>query len=311
MSDYHNPVMLAEILDFLRPEPGQTFMDCTLGGGGHSLEIAKRIIPDGKIIGIDQDSDALHAAAQNLSAYKENVILERGNFSDIAKIAEKLQLTSVDGVLMDLGVSSYQLETPERGFSFRFDAPLDMRMDRSQKVTAEELVNSLPERSLTDLIFKYGEERWAKRIAKFIIESRSRGRIQTTGELVDIIKAAVPVGARAENIHPATRTFQALRIEVNQELQVLQSGLDAAIELLASNGRIAVLSYHSLEDRIVKDTFARQAGRCTCPHGLPICVCDSKKRVRILTRKPVLPTEAEIDDNPRSRSAKLRVAEKI
>ena len=303
--------MLNEVLSYLEPRSGQTFIDCTVGGGGHSLEIVKRILPDGKLIGIDRDDEALKAAAERLSEYSNNVILEKGDFGDLLEIAEKLDIHAVNGILLDLGVSSHQLDKAERGFSFRFDAPLDMRMDKSQRITARELVNTLNERHLTELIQGYGEERWAKRIAKFIIERRSKKPIETTTELVDTILAAVPAGARSKDIHPATRTFQALRIAVNRELDSLQAGLDSAISLLAPGGRVCVLSYHSLEDRIVKEGFAKHAGRCACPPGLPICMCGAEKRVKILTKKPVMAAEEEIRANPRARSAKLRAAEKL
>jgi len=263
------------------------------------------------LIGLDRDEEAIKAAAEYLSPYSENVILEKGSFGDLQEIAEKLGIGTIDGALFDLGVSSHQLEAPERGFSFRYDAELDMRMDRSQAVTARELVNSLSERRLAELIRTYGEDRWAKRIAKFIVDRRARKPIRTTFDLVQVILAAVPEGARTEHIHPATRTFQALRIVVNREMESLQQGLDAAIGLLSTNGRICVLSYHSLEDRIVKDTFARHAGRCQCPPGLPVCACGAKKNIRILTKRPLTPAESEIRANPRSRSAKLRAAEKL
>lgn len=311
MPRYHEPVMVSEVLSFLQPQSGQTFIDCTVGGGGHALEIVKRILPDGRLIGLDRDEEAIKAAAEYLSPYSENVILEKGSFGDLQEIAGQLGIETVDGALFDLGVSSHQLESPERGFSFRYDAELDMRMDRSQAVTARELVSSLSERRLAELIRTYGEDRWAKRIAKFIVDRRARKPIRTTFELVQVILAAVPEGARTEHIHPATRTFQALRIVVNREMESLQQGLDAAIGLLSTNGRICVLSYHSLEDRIVKDTFARHAGRCQCPPGLPVCACGAKKNIRILTKRPLLPAESEVRANPRARSAKLRAAEKL
>ena len=311
MPRYHEPVMVSEVLSFLQPQSGQTFIDCTVGGGGHALEIVKRILPDGRLIGLDRDEEAISAAAEYLSQYSENVILEKGSFGDLQEIAGQLGIETVDGVLFDLGVSSHQLEAPERGFSFRYDAELDMRMDRSQAVTARELVNSLSERRLAELIRTYGEDRWAKRIAKFIVDRRARKPIRTTFDLVQVILAAVPEGARTEHIHPATRTFQALRIVVNREMESLQQGLDAAIGLLSTNGRICVLSYHSLEDRIVKDTFARHAGRCQCPPGLPVCACGAKKNIRILTKRPLMPAESEVRANPRARSAKLRAAEKL
>jgi 16S rRNA (cytosine1402-N4)-methyltransferase len=308
MTDYHAPVMLKEVLEVLQPEAGATFIDCTVGGGGHSIEIARRIVPGGLLVGIDRDDDALKAAALRLEEFKGNAIFEKGNFEDVGEIAGRLGLTRVRGILLDLGVSSHQLDVPERGFSFRQDAPLDMRMDTGEALTAEELVNTLSERELADLIWKYGEDRWARRIAKFIVKRRP---VRTTGELAETIKAAVPAGARAENIHPATRTFQALRIVVNRELESLQNGLESAIGLLESGGRICVLSYHSLEDRIVKETFSRFAGRCMCPHGLPICTCGASEIIHILTRRPVSAADTEIKANPRARSAKLRAAQKL
>ena len=311
MPRYHEPVMVSEVLSFLQPQSGQTFIDCTVGGGGHALEIVKGILPDGRLIGLDRDEEAISAAAECLSPYSENVILEKGSFGDLGEIAGQLGIETIDGALFDLGVSSHQLEAPERGFSFRYDAELDMRMDRSQGVTARELVNSFSERRLAELIRTYGEDRWAKRIAKFIVDRRARKPIRTTFELSQVVLAAIPEGARTEHIHPATRTFQALRIAVNCEMESLQEGLDAAIELLRANGRICVLSYHSLEDRIVKETFARHAGRCQCPPGLPVCACGAKKNIRILTKRPLTPAESEVHANPRARSAKLRAAEKL
>ncbi len=308
MTDYHVPVMLAEVLEYLNPQSGQTIVDGTLGGGGHALEIVKRILPDGKLIGIDQDDEALAAAGDRLKDYSKNVILVKSNFAELEATAKELGITEVDGVLLDLGVSSRQLDSAARGFSFKYESALDMRMDTSQTVTAKDLVNSLPERQLADIIWKFGEERWAKRIAKFIVERRP---IETTSDLVDAVTAAVPVGARAENIHPATRTFQSLRIAVNSELESLQTGLNAAIRLLAKGGRVCILSYHSLEDRIVKDTFAKFAGKCICPPAFPVCACGAEKQIKILTKKPLVASEKEIKENFRSRSAKLRAAVKI
>jgi 16S rRNA (cytosine1402-N4)-methyltransferase len=311
MPKFHVPVMVAEVLSLLQPRSGGTYIDCTIGGGGYSLGLIERILPNGRLVGIDRDEEALRAAFENLKRYSANLILEKGNFADLEAITQHLGVAEADGVILDLGVSSHQLEAAERGFSFRHDATLDMRMDTAQTVTARELVNSLSERNLAELIWKLGEERWAKRIAKFIVEKRSRSPIETTRELVDVILAAVPVGARSETIHPATKTFQALRISVNRELESLQAGLDAAVRLLAKGGRICVLSYHSLEDRIVKETFARHAGRCTCPSGLPVCACGAERRIKILTRRPMVPSEEEVRANPRSRSARLRAAEKL
>jgi 16S rRNA (cytosine1402-N4)-methyltransferase len=310
MHEYHVPVMLAEILDYLEPRNGRTFVDCTVGGGGHALEIVRRIAPDGRLVGLDRDEEAISAASDKLREYSGNVILEKGNFADLSAIAEKLCIESVDGVLLDLGVSSHQLDSAERGFSFRHDAPLLMRMG-SEGITARELVNTLSEKKLAELMWKYGEERWAKRIAKFIVDRRARQPIETTSELVDVILAAVPTGARPETIHAATKVFMSLRVAVNCELEALQAGLDAAIRLLARGGRVCVLSYHSLEDRIAKEGFAKHAGRCVCPSALPVCVCGAEKTIRILTRRPAVPSEAEVRANPRARSAKLRVAEKI
>jgi 16S rRNA (cytosine1402-N4)-methyltransferase len=273
--------------------------------------MVERLLPDGKLIGIDQDDEALKAAGERLKDFGKNVILAKGNFSDLARIVSESGYSSVDGVLFDLGVSSHQLDAGERGFSFRADAPLDMRMDATAGRTAADLVNTLSERDLSDIIWKYGEERWSKRIAKFIVERRQRSRILTTGDLVDVILAAVPAGARSDRIHPATRTFQGLRIAVNRELESLQSGLEAAVSLLSVGGRVCILSYHSLEDRIVKDTLLKYTGRCTCPASLPICVCGAKRSLKILTKKPVTASDDEIERNPRSRSAKLRTAEKL
>lgn len=303
--------MLAEVLEYLQPSSGRVFVDCTLGGGGHSLELVKRLVPDGKLIGIDQDDEALTAASERLREFSANVVLAKGNFSQIGEIVADSGVSSVDGVLFDLGVSSHQLDAAERGFSFRSDAPLDMRMDSSAGETAADLVNSLSERDLSDIILKFGEERWARRIAKFIVERRKRERIESTGELVEVILAAVPAGARTERIHPATRTFQGLRIAVNRELESLRVGMEEAIRLLSPGGRVCVLSYHSLEDRIVKEALLKCTGRCSCPPSLPVCCCGAKQTMRILTRKPVVATEEEIDRNPRARSAKLRAAEKI
>lgn len=311
MSDYHRPVMLSEVLEFLQPENGETIVDCTVGGGGHTLEIVKLVAPDGRVIGVYRDDEALSAARERTKEFSDSVLLEKGNFSELEEIADRLGLSAIDGALMDLGVSSHQLDAGERGFSFKADAPLDMRMDPTQGETAADIVNTRSERELTEILWNYGEERWAKRVAKFIVERRGSGRITTTSDLVDIVLAAIPAGARPEKIHPATRTFQALRIVANRELESLQAGLDSVIRLLSTGGRVCVLSYHSLEDRIVKETFLRYSGRCSCPPSLPICACGAKRTVRILTRKPVTASESEVRENPRSRSARLRVAEKL
>jgi len=311
MDQFHVPVMLEEVINILQPRPGQTFVDCTVGGAGHAKAIVERIIPGGKLIGIDRDADALHAAAELLSEYRQNVILEKSDFGNLEAVVSGLGLRSIDGILFDLGVSSHQLELAERGFSFRYNAPLDMRMDVTQPITAQELVNSLSERHLAEMIRKYGDEKWAKRIARSIVERRTIRPIETSLDLVEAILAAIPPGAKGGRIHPATRTFQALRIAVNREFESLQAGLKAGIGLLVSGGRLCVLSYHSGEDRIVKDMFARYAGRCTCPPGLPMCSCGAEKIIKILTKRPVTPSEDEVRKNPRARSAKLRAAEKL
>jgi len=303
--------MVEEVIKFLDPHPGETFVDCTVGGGGHAVEILKRIMPGGRLLGIDRDDEALRAATENLASFSNSVILVKGNFSNLETIARDASIEAADGILFDLGVSSRQLEAAERGFSFRYDAPLDMRMDATQQLTARELVNSLSERRLAELIQRYGEERWAKRIAKFIAERRRRRPLETTFDLVDVVLAAIPAGARSKSIHPATRTFMALRLAVNRELESLEQGLEAAIRLLRSGGRIVVLSYHSLEDRIVKETFGRHLGRCTCPSSLPVCACGAKKDIEILTKRPVVPSDEELKANPRARSAKLRAARKV
>lgn len=312
MPVYHVPVMLFEVLTYLQPQRGQVMVDCTVGGGGHAAEVVKRLLPDGKLIGIDRDDEALAMAADTLSEYRDNVLLLKGDFADIGSLLSDVGVKSVDGVLMDLGVSSHQLDAAERGFSFRADAPLDMRMDAGSGATAADLVNTLSEQDLIRIIRDYGEERWATRIAKFIVARRAKAKVRTTGDLVNIITSAVPAGVRAaDTIHPATRTFQALRIAVNRELESLQEGLGASIHLLAQARRICILSYHSLEDRIVKDTFARYAGKCSCPPMLPVCVCGAEKVVRVLTKKPITATPEEVRTNPRARSAKLRAAEKL
>ncbi len=312
----HTPVLLAECLEQLKLEPQHTFVDSTLGGAGHSFEVAKRLGPRGLLIGIDQDEMALAAAKKRLSTLPEQdaceVMLLRGNFGDLDELLVEAQVPGIDAILFDLGVSSPQLDLPQRGFSFREDALLDMRMDPGrQTITAAELINTLSAAELTRIIRDNSDEKWASRIAQFIVERREKHPIETTGELVDIIKAAIPASARRAGGHPAKRTFQAFRIEVNGELTVLRRGLDAAIRWLNPGGRIAVISYHSLEDRTVKEAFAEHSKKCTCPPDLPVCVCGANPALKVITRKPILPTEAEIEVNPRARSAKLRVAEKI
>ena len=307
----HDPVMLREVIDGLNVKENGTYIDATVGGAGHSIEIAKLLNADGLLIGIDQDPEALKAAAKRLSGFECSVKLVSSNFSDIADVVDHVGAEHVDGILMDIGVSSYQLDESSRGFTYREDVPLDMRMNPSVEITAAYIVNKEPEDKLCQIIGQYGEERWAARIAKFICERRKEGPIATTGELVDIIRAAVPKGARQEGIHPARRTFQALRIAVNDELGSLERGIKGAVKVLGSEGRLAILSYHSLEDRIVKQAFRQMEEPCTCPREMPVCICGLKPVIRVITRKPELPSDAEIERNPRARSAKLRIAQKL
>lgn len=311
----HTPVLLAECLEQSNLKPQQTFVDATLGGAGHSLEMAKLIGPGGTLIGIDQDEVALAAARSRLEALPDeqrpNLELLRGNFGDMDDLLVSAEVPGVDAFLFDLGVSSVQIDTPSRGFSFKENGPLDMRMDPGKTtLTAAEIVNTYNAADLTRIIRAYSDEKWASRIADFIVRSRANGRIETSEQLVSIIKAAIPASARRAGGHPAKRTFQALRIEVNSELDVLRRGLDAAVRWLNPGGRLVVISYHSLEDRIVKETFNAYANRCTCPPDLPVCVCGKEPILDPVTRKPLLPTAGEIERNPRARSAKLRVARK-
>lgn len=308
--------MLAECLEQTTLKTQQTFVDATLGGAGHSLEAAKLIGSGGTLIGIDQDEVALAAARTRLEALPDaqrpTLELLRGNFGDMDNLLVSAEVPGVDAFLFDLGVSSVQIDTPSRGFSFKENGPLDMRMDPGKTtLTAAEIINTYNAADLTRIIRAYSDEKWASRIAEFIVRERANGRIETSEQLVDVIKAAIPASARRAGGHPAKRTFQALRIEVNSELDVLQRGLNAAIRWLNPGGRLVVLSYHSLEDRIVKDTFNSFVRRCTCPPDLPICVCGKEPILNVITRKPLLPTAEEIQRNPRARSAKLRVAEKL
>lgn len=307
MDFHHVPVLLQECLDGLAIDPAGIYVDCTLGGGGHSYEIAQRLGPQGRLICFDQDENALKAGGQRLAPFGERVTLVRTNFANIAEVIDHLGFGPVNGVLMDIGVSSHQLDEGERGFSFHQDAPLDMRMDRENPVSAETVLNEWSEAEIARILWEYGEEKWSKRIAQFIVNRRP---LKTTGDLVDAIKAAIPAGARREGGHPARRTFQAVRIAVNDELGVLERGLEGAIQSLAPGGRLAVITFHSLEDRIVKQTFHRWVNPCTCPPGFPVCVCGKPQLADHVTRKPVTATEAELENNPRSRSAKLRVVEK-
>lgn len=307
----HVPVLLNETVDNLVWKKDGIYVDGTLGGGGHSKEVLKRIGSEGRLIGIDRDSDAIEAAQNKLSQYKEKLMLAHSNFSDVKNVISKFGLEKVDGMMMDLGVSSPQLDNPERGFSYMNDAPLDMRMDKDSQLTAEYIVNNYTEEEIKSIIKDYGEERWASRIAGFIVNARERKHIKSTFELVEIIKEAIPAGARREGPHPAKRTFQALRIAVNRELDEIEHSIPEIIDILNPGGRLCIITFHSLEDRIVKDSFKKLANPCTCPADFPVCVCGKKPQVKIITRKPIIPDKDEIDNNPRSRSAKLRVAEKL
>lgn len=313
--EYHVPVLLAECLEQLKLKPQHTFVDMTLGFAGHSYEVAKLLGPQGTLIGIDQDEMALGYASEKLATLPKDssprIELIRSNFGDLDSALLQAEVPGIDAVLFDLGVSSAQIDLPSRGFSFKENAPLDMRMDPGkQTLTAAEIVNTYNAADLTRIIRNYSDEKWASRIADFIVRAREEQPIETSFQLVDIIKAAIPASARRAGGHPAKRTFQALRIEVNAELDVLRSGLEAAIRWLNPGGRIVVMSYHSLEDRIVKDMFASMANRCTCPPDLPMCVCGKQPVLSIVTRKPIVADEQEVERNPRARSAKLRVAQK-
>jgi 16S rRNA (cytosine1402-N4)-methyltransferase len=307
----HVSVLADEVLNYLTPQSGKIYVDGTLGGGGHAQQILEASAPDGILIGFDRDTDALKAASGKLAPYGGRVKLVHSNFADMAERFAQLGVTGIDGFLLDLGVSSFQLDKGERGFSFQQDAPLDMRMDDSSGETAAFLVNQLAEQSLAQIIREYGEERWAVRIAAHIVQARQESPIETTLQLADIIKGAIPRAKWEERLHPATRTFQALRIAVNDELGSLEKGLKAAINMLNRGGRIAVISFHSLEDRIVKNIFREAATGCICPKQVPVCVCGRVPQLKKVTGKPILPGSEEVHSNPRSRSAKLRVAEKL
>lgn len=306
----HVPVMLHECIEGLAIRPDGVYVDGTAGGGGHSFEIARRL-ETGLLIAIDQDEAAVKAASARLAPLGPRAVVVRNNFCRLDEVCRDLHIDRIDGILLDLGVSSYQLDTPERGFSYMADAPLDMRMDERQTKSAYDVVNTYSEAELRRILFGYGEEKFAGRIAGRIVRAREQEPIKTTGQLASLIKEAIPAAAREGGHHPAKRSFQAIRIEVNRELDVIRPALEAALERLQVGGRMAVITFHSLEDRTVKQTFADMATGCTCPKSLPMCVCGRKPSVRMVTRKPVTPTEAEISANPRARSAKLRVAEKI
>ena len=310
MEFHHISVLLNECIDNLNIKPDGIYVDGTMGGGGHSLEIAKRLTT-GRLICIDQDPNAHEAAGKRLAEYKDRITFVRDNFGNIKSILDSLGIEKIDGMLLDIGVSSHQLDEAERGFSYQQDAPLDMRMNPDRPFSAYDVVNGYDEDELDRVIFTYGEERWARRIAQFIVKEREAKPIETTGELVDIIKKAVPKGARKDGPHPAKRTFQAIRIEVNGELEVLQRAIDDVAARLAVGGRLCIITFHSLEDRIVKEAFRKQENPCICPPQFPVCVCGKKPLGRVITRKPILPSREELEENPRSRSAKLRVLEGV
>jgi len=306
----HRSVLLDECIEALAIKPEGIYIDGTAGGGGHSFEIAKHL-DGGRLIAIDQDEAAIAAAGKKLEIYGERAQVVRSNFSEIAEVCDRLGIDGIDGLLLDLGVSSYQLDTAERGFSYNADAPLDMRMDKRRTLSAYEVVNTYSEAELKRILFEYGEERYSGLIAAAIVRERQRGPIETTLALSDLIRSAIPAHAREGGHHPAKRSFQAIRIEVNGELDVIEPAIRAAVARLNKGGRVAIITFHSLEDRIVKQTFASLAQGCTCPKDFPICVCGHKPTVKIITRKPILPSKTELEENPRSRSAKLRVAEKL
>lgn len=309
----HRPVLLKEVTEGLRIKNDGIYVDATLGGGGHFQTIIERLGSKGMIIGIDHDQDAIESVRKQLDgkAYKASYELINENFEKLDIILKKNHIGKADGILLDIGVSSWQLDNPERGFSYMQDAPLDMRMNRRQNICAWDIVNGYPEETLKKIFFEYGEERWSARIADFIVKAREKSAIDTTFELVDIIKSAIPQSARRSGSHPAKRVFQALRIKVNDELGALERTLEKAPDHLSSGGRLLVISFHSLEDRIVKRAFARLAEPCECPRRFPVCVCEKKPQIKLITKKPVIPSENETNENPRSRSAKLRIAEKI
>lgn len=309
MTFNHKSVLLNEVIESLNIKADGYYVDGTLGGGGHALEVVKRL-ESGKLIGIDRDSDAIKAATQRLNDYINNVIIIRDNYVNIENILKRENIDKVDGIYIDLGVSSYQLDTAERGFTYRFDAPIDMRMDDRNELKASDIVNDYSESELFHIIRDYGEDRFAKNIAKHIVEYRNKKRIETTFELVDIIKASIPMKIQVTGGHPAKRTFQAIRIELNKELEVLTDSLDVMIDLLKPGGRLSVITFHSLEDRIVKQAFKKAESPCVCPKKFPVCVCGNKSKGRVITRKAILPSEEELEENSRSKSAKLRVFEK-
>ena len=307
----HKSVLLYETVDELNIKPDGIYVDGTLGGGGHSYEIAGRLSEGGRLIGIDQDEDAIKAAIKRLEPYMDRVTIVRNNYCNMDKVLDELGIDKVDGIMLDLGVSSYQLDAADRGFTYNVDTALDMRMDQRQEITAKDIVNEYSEFDLYRIIRDYGEDRFAKNIAKHIVAARQEKPIETTFELNDIIKAAIPMKVRATGGHPSKRTYQAIRIELNKELEVLENSIDMMIDRLKPEGRLCIITFHSLEDRIVKTRFRNNENPCTCPPSFPACVCGKVPKGRVITRKPVVPTDEEINENSRSKSSKLRVFERV
>ena len=303
----HIPIMLNQVIEGLDIKPDGIYVDGTLGGGGHSYEIAKRLVNDGKLIGIDQDEAAIKAAGARLSEFSDRVTIVRSNYAQMVSVLQSLGIEQVDGILLDLGVSSHQLDNAERGFSYMEDAPLDMRMDRRQEKTARDIVNYYSQAELTRIIREYGEDKFAAKIAAKIMASRENKPIETTGELAEIIKSAIPMKYRLTGGHPAKRTFQAIRIELNRELGVLEESIEGMLDILSDGGRMAVITFHSLEDRIVKTAFRKAESPCSCPSDFPICVCGKKSKGFVVSRKPVVPSDEEMERNPRAKSSKLRI----
>lgn len=310
MAFKHTSVLLEETIEGLQIKPDGIYVDGTLGGGGHSSHIAAKLADGGRLIGIDQDEAAIKAAGERLAPFGEKVTIVRSNYRNTREVLKELQIEKIDGMMLDLGVSSYQLDTEERGFSYRFDTALDMRMDTRQTLTAKDIVNGYDEMELFRVIRDYGEDKFAKNIAKHIVRARQEKPIETTGELNEIIRAAIPAKMRAEGGHPSKRTFQAIRIECNRELEVLKESLEELIELLNPGGRLCIITFHSLEDRIVKTAFKQAENPCTCPSGFPVCVCGKESKGKVITGKPILPSEEELLANSRSKSAKLRIFER-
>ncbi|MCI8922511.1 MAG: 16S rRNA (cytosine(1402)-N(4))-methyltransferase RsmH [Lachnospiraceae bacterium] len=307
----HKSVLLWETIEGLKIKSDGVYVDGTLGGGGHSAEIVARLHGGGRLIGIDQDEAAIEAAGRKLSGFGEKVLVVRDNYRNTKTVLARLGISGIDGMMLDLGVSSYQLDTKERGFSYRYDTPLDMRMDMRQNFSARDIINGYSEMELYRVIRDYGEDKFAKNIAKHIVKAREKKPIETTGELNEIIRAAIPAKMRVEGGHPSKRTFQAIRIECNRELEVLKESIEELIELLKPGGRLCIITFHSLEDRIVKTAFKTAQNPCICPPGFPVCVCGRKSKGKVVTGKPILPGEEELKENTRSKSAKLRIFEKV